>query len=273
MTCEEFLARLTAFGLGELEGAEVTAAREHVTHCNPCASRVLLDRQLTGLLRASVVQAPPELHDTVVAAVRAEAARAAARKPDHQPAGAPPRPTQRERERRRHGRRRHWGVLGVAASMAVVVAAVLLLAVPAPNANATLAAAWTTYRSGTPLTGGDTHRLVAVFGSTASGPDLRALGLEQTGTGARMIANHLTAISEYRDQGGKRITLMRWKGKLPRLDGADQGQGAQTASWDATTSVWWLENGVVYCAIGEVDQHTLMQVADRLELEHGRGES
>ncbi len=267
MTCEDFLARLTAFGLGELDPAEATSAREHVTHCNPCASRALLDRQLTGLLRTSVVPAPPELHDTVVAALRAESARAAARKPARTPK-PPPSPL---RERRRRGR--HWGVLGLAAGLAAVVAAVLLLAVPTPNPNGSLAAAWTAYRSGATLTGGDTHRLVAVFGSTANGPDLRTLGLEETGTGARMIANHLTAINEYRDQRGMRVTLMRWKGKLPRLYGTDQGQGVQTASWGATTSVWWLENGVVYCAIGAVDQHTLMQVEGRLQLERGRGES
>jgi len=263
MTCEEFLARLTAFGLGELEGTDATSAREHVTHCNPCASRALLDRQLTGLLRACVVPAPPELHDTVVAALRAQAVR----KSNRTPAAAPT--PQRQRERQRRGR--HWGVLGLAAGVAAVVAAVLLLAVPTPNPNATLAAAWTTYRGGTTLTGGDTHRLMAVFGSTANGPDLRTLGLAEAGTGARMIANHFTAINEYRDQSGKRVTLMRWKGKLPRLYGTDQG--VQTASWGATTSVWWLENGVVYCAIGEVDQHTLMAVEARLQAEHAHGES
>lgn len=279
MTCEEFLERLTAFGLGELGPAEAAAAREHVTHCNPCASRALLDRQLTGLLRASVVPAPPELHDTVVAALRAEAARAGDRVrragrgadagPDRRPGAgqaARPRP---ERQRRRGW---HWGVLGLAAGLAAVVAALLLLVVPAPNPNGMLAAAWSTYRSGAPLTGGDTRQLAAVFGAAANGPDLHGLGLETTGTGARLISGHLTAVTEYRDQAGRRVALMRWKGKLPQLYGS-AGQDVQTASWGGTTSAWWHEGGVVYCAIGEVDQRTLTAVADHLLAERSGTDS
>jgi hypothetical protein len=163
-------------------------------------------------------------------------------------------------------------VLGLAAGLATVVAAVLLLAVPAPNPNGTLAAAWRAYRSGVPLTGGDTGKLAAVFGATAGGPDLRPLGLETTGTGARMLNGHLTAITEYRDQSGERVTLMRWKGKLPRLYGAG-GRKVQTVSWDATTSAWWREGDIVYCAIGQVDQWRLVALAEHLLAEPGHGGS
>ena len=60
MTCEDFQLRLTAFSLGELEQGEVSDARDHVATCDDCASRLLLDRQLTALLRASAVPAPQE---------------------------------------------------------------------------------------------------------------------------------------------------------------------------------------------------------------------
>ncbi|HEX2372409.1 MAG TPA: hypothetical protein VHO93_00380, partial [Actinomycetota bacterium] len=70
MTCDDFQLRLTAFGLGELDQAEVPAARDHVAACDHCASRVLLDRQLTALLRASAVPAPEATRAAVLAAVR-----------------------------------------------------------------------------------------------------------------------------------------------------------------------------------------------------------
>ena len=59
MTCEDFQLRLTAFSLGELEQSELPAARDHIAACDRCASRVLLDRQLTALLRAAAVPARP----------------------------------------------------------------------------------------------------------------------------------------------------------------------------------------------------------------------
>ncbi len=273
MTCEEFQAHLTAFGLGELKGAEAATAREHVARCSPCASSALRDRQLTGLLRTSVVPTPPELHDTVVAALRAEAA-SDARNRNRQRgwrSSLQLRWGRKWRRPRLESRARHWGALGLAAASAAVVTAVLLLALPTPNPDSTLTAAWTAYRSGTSLAGGDTHRLPATFGSAASNPDLRSLGLQAVGTGARRIDSHLMAISEYRDQAGKRVTLMRWKGKLPRRYGTDQE--VQTASWGQSASVWWLENGVVYCAIGEVNQQTLMAVSNHLLGDHARGES
>src|SRR5512133_2588603 len=95
MTCEDFQARLTAFSLGELDTDELQAARDHVAGCDDCASRALLDRQRTALLRVSAVPAPEETRAAVLTAVRAEAAGASA------PA-------------RRPVRRRHWVPLAAA---------------------------------------------------------------------------------------------------------------------------------------------------------------
>ena len=79
MTCEEFQLRLTAFSLGELEPDERRHAREHLAGCDDCASRVLVDRQLTALLRTSAVPAPEATRTAVLAAVRTEAAGEASR--------------------------------------------------------------------------------------------------------------------------------------------------------------------------------------------------
>ena len=57
MTCEDFRLRLTAFSLGELEQGERQRTRDHLAACDDCASRVLVDRQLTALLRAR--RSPP----------------------------------------------------------------------------------------------------------------------------------------------------------------------------------------------------------------------
>ena len=65
MTCDDFQLRLTAYGLGELEQDELQAARDHVAGCDDCASRALLDRQLTALLRGSAVPAPEETRAAV----------------------------------------------------------------------------------------------------------------------------------------------------------------------------------------------------------------
>jgi anti-sigma factor RsiW len=75
MTCDDFQLRLTAYSLGELEQDELQAARDHVAGCDDCASRALLDRQLTALLRGSAVPAPAETRAAVLTAVRAEARR------------------------------------------------------------------------------------------------------------------------------------------------------------------------------------------------------
>ena len=73
MTCEEFRLQLTAFSLGELDPDERQRAHDHVAACDDCASRLLRDRQLTALVRTTVVAAPPETRAAVLAAVRAEA--------------------------------------------------------------------------------------------------------------------------------------------------------------------------------------------------------
>ncbi|HZA81959.1 MAG TPA: zf-HC2 domain-containing protein, partial [Actinomycetes bacterium] len=68
MTCDDFRVRLTAYGLGELESDELHGARDHVAGCDDCASRALLDRQLTALVRGSVVPAPETTRAAVLAA-------------------------------------------------------------------------------------------------------------------------------------------------------------------------------------------------------------
>src|SRR5215216_6603820 len=78
MTCDDFQLRLTAYSLGELDSDELQAARDHVAGCDDCASRALLDRQLTALLRGSAVPAPEATRAAVLTAVRAEAGRAGA---------------------------------------------------------------------------------------------------------------------------------------------------------------------------------------------------
>jgi anti-sigma factor RsiW len=259
MTCEELQARLTALSLGELEPAEAAAAREHVADCSRCASRVLLDRQLTALLRASVVPAPEAVQRSVLAAVRAEAARLAGGGPADQAAG--PRPS----------RRRHWVALGLAALMAAAVLAVTVLLVPAPDAGSPLAAAWKSYHR-QPVPAGATpgehgeDRLYAVLGPAAETPDLSEVGLRPIGWDARTLAGHLAVAAEYRDGEGRRFMLMRWRGELPHMahaPGEDDDQ-LEVYRWGRHASAWWQREGVVWCLIGTVDDHSLHRVAERL---------
>jgi len=130
MTCEDFQLRLTAFSLGELEQGEVSDARDHVATCDDCASRLLLDRQLTALLRASAVPAPQETVTAVLATVRAEAGAGRLAPSPRQPA-----------------RRRHWLALAAAMLAAAAVLAVALLVVPAPDPGSPLSAAWSSYHA------------------------------------------------------------------------------------------------------------------------------
>jgi hypothetical protein len=253
MTCEELQARLTALSLGELEPAEAAAAREHVAGCSHCASSVLLDRQLTALLRASVVPAPEAVRRSVLAAVRAEAGRGEA-------AGSP-----------RRSRRRHWVALGLAALMAATVLAVTVLLVPAPDAGSPLAAAWKSYHR-QPVAAGATpgelaeDRLYAVLGPAAETPDLSEVGLRPIGWDARNLAGHLAVAAEYRDGQGRRFMLMRWRGELPRMATAPDGDDEQLEiyRWGRHASAWWQTEGVVWCLIGTVDEPTLYRVAERL---------
>src|SRR6266568_8668713 len=73
MTCDQFQDRLTAFSLGELEPHEAVAAREHVARCSGCASRALLDRQLTSLVRSTAVPTPDAVRVRIMSALRDEA--------------------------------------------------------------------------------------------------------------------------------------------------------------------------------------------------------
>jgi anti-sigma factor RsiW len=253
MTCEELQVRLTALSLGELEPAEAAAAREHIAHCGDCASAVLLDRQLTALLRASAVPAPEAVRSSTQAALRAEAMGADAR-----PAGRP-------------ARRRHWLALGTAALAAAAVLAVAVLLVPAPDAGSPLAAAWRSYHRQPVAAGaapGDevAERLFAVLGPAARTPDLDGIGLRTIGWDARTLAGHLAAVAEYRDGTDRRFMVMRWRGELPRMASAPGGseEELEVYRWGRHASAWWQEDGIVWCLIGTVDQTTLYWVAEQL---------
>ncbi len=275
MTCDEFQVRLTAFSLGELDPDETGQAREHVAHCDACASSALRDRQLTALLRASVVEMPSAGRQAVLAAVRAEAALAGGQpKPDRQVAhgwsGV------RAAGQRPGGRRRHWLALSSAAGLAAAVLATVVLAVPAPDRGSPLAAGWSAYRAEksmawdrpSPRT---TERLRAVLGAAARTPDLTRFGLTTQGWGAHTLAGHLAAVAEYRDAQGRRVTLLRWRGKLPEATRGSPAEGytrnLQIAKWGTTTSAWFRVSGVVWCLIGTVDDHTLDAVAAHLGAE------
>jgi anti-sigma factor RsiW len=250
MTCEDFQVRLTAFSLGELEQDELPAAREHVAGCSHCASRVLLDRQLTALLRASAVPAPQETRDAVRAALRAEVGR-----------GAP--------SSRRPTRRRHWIALAAAMLAGAAVVAASLLVVPAPDPGSPLAAAWGSYHAqgqdglGTP-DDATAERLFAVLGPASRTPDLAGFDLQQKGSEARDLAGHLAAVAEYRDDEGGRVTLMRWRGQLPRVAKAPDGSGLKAYRWGRHGSYWWRADGVVWCLIGTIDQDQLYRIAEHL---------
>jgi hypothetical protein len=250
MTCEDFQLRLTAFSLGELEQGELPGAREHVAACDDCASRVLLDRQLTALLRASAIPAPLETRTAILAAVRAEAGR---------PATSPRRPV----------RRRHWAALAAALLAAAAVLAVALLVVPAPDPGSPLSAAWSSYHArgedglGTP-TEAQAERLFAVLGPDSRTPDLAGFGLVKNGWEGRELAGHLAAVAEYRDPEGGRVTLMRWRGALPRMAKGTEGGELAAYTWGRHTSYWWEADGVVWCLVGTIDQDRLYGIAEHL---------
>ena len=252
MTCDDFQLRLTAYSLGELEEAEVPAARDHLAACDRCASKVLLDRQLTAALRASAVPAPAATRAAVLTAVRAEAA------------GQPlPRPA------RRPNRRRHWAALAAALLAAAAVVAAALLVVPAPDPGSPLAAAWSSYHArgkdglGTPSPK-EAERLFAVLGPDSRPPDLAGYGLRQDGWEARDLAGHVAAVAEYRDHEGGRLSLMRWRGELPAVARAPDGSGLKAYRWGRHTSYWWRADGVVWCMVGTIEQDKLYEIAEHL---------
>jgi hypothetical protein len=250
MTCEDFQGRVTAFDLGELEPEERRRAREHLDVCDDCATRVLMDRQLTALLRASAVPAPPETRAAVLAALRAEAGRL--------PSSS-----------RRPARRKHWVALAAALLGAAAVVASALLVVPAPDPGSPLTAAWNSYHSvgedglGTPSEA-TAARLFAVLGPASRTPDLSEFGLAPQGWEARDLAGHLAAVAEYRDAGKGRVTLMRWRGELPRMARAPAGSGLKAYRWGRHTSFWWRADGIVWCLVGTVDQDRLYDIAEDL---------
>jgi anti-sigma factor RsiW len=252
MTCDDFQLRLTAYSLGELDEDELHAARDHVAGCDDCASRALLDRQLTALLRGSAVPAPEETRAAVLTAVRAEAMGTAA------PArGRGPR------------RRRHWVALAAALLAAAAVVAAALLVVPAPDPGSPLAAAWHSYHAagknglGTPSPA-EADRLFAVLGPASRTPDLAQYGLHKDGWEARDLAGHLAAVAEYRDVKGGRVTLMRWRGELPPMPSGTDGDEMAAYRWGRHTSYWWRADGVVWCLVGTIDQERLYEIAEHL---------
>jgi anti-sigma factor RsiW len=250
MTCDDFQVQLTAYSLGELEQDEGQRARDHLAACDHCASRMLVDRQLTALLRASAVPAPQATRDAVGAALRAEAGRL--------PSSS-----------RRPARRRHWLALAAAMLAAAAVVAASLLVVPAPDPGSPLTAAWSSYHAqgrdglGTPDEA-TAERLFAVLGPASRTPDLAGFGLQKNGWGARDLAGHLAAVAEYRGAGGGRVTLMRWRGELPRMARAPAGSGLKAYGWGRHTSFWWRADGVVWCLVGTVDQDQLYEIAEHL---------
>jgi Putative zinc-finger len=251
MTCEDFQVRLTAFSLGELDEDERQDLHDHVAACDDCASRLLLDRQLTALLRASAVPAPEKARAGVLAAIRAEA-------------GRPPSSS------RRPARRRHWAALAAALLAAAAVLAAALLVVPAPDPGSPLSAAWSSYHDqgedglGSPGRA-EQERLFAVLGPASRTPDLAEFGLDKRGWEARDLAGHLAAVAEYRDAGGGRVTLMRWRGDLPRMAKGAQGGGELAAyRWGRHISFWWQADGVVWCLVGTIHQERLYRIAEHL---------
>jgi len=251
MTCEDFQLRLTAYSLGELDQDMLQAARDHVAGCDDCASRALLDRQLTALLRASAVPAPAETRAAVLTAVRAEARGTTA---------APA---------RGRARRRHWVALAAALLAAAAVVAAALLVVPAPTPGSPLAAAWHSYHTlgknglGTPSEA-EADQLFAVLGPASRTPDLAAFGLTKDGWEARDLAGHLAAVAEYRDPDGGRVTLMRWRGDLPRVAKGTEGGELAAYTWGRHTSYWWEADGLVWCLVGTIDQERLYGIAEHL---------
>jgi anti-sigma factor RsiW len=285
MTCDDFRLRLTALSLGELEPGERQLTRDHLAACDDCASRVLVDRQLTALLRASAVPAPEATRAAVRAAVRTEAGEAGGRPPtpareeSGEAGGRPPTPAREEsslpvaspgrQAPRLPSRRRHWAALAAALLAAAAVVAAALLVVPAPDPGSPLSAAWSSYHDrgedglGTPSEA-EAERLFAVLGPASRSPDLTAFGLRGNGWEARDLAGHVAAVAEYRDAEGGRVTLMRWRGDLPRMARGPEGRQLSAYRWGRHTSYWWRADGVVWCLVGTIDQDRLYGVAAHL---------
>ena len=220
MTCEDFRLRLTAFSLGELEQGERQRTRDHLAACDDCASRVLVDRQLTALLRASAVPAPSETRAAVLAAVRAEA-------------GAGPRPACRRLPlagRPLPGRpgagtgspwpppcwppppwspRPCWWCRPPTRAARC----------PRPGARTTTGARTASAPRARPRPSGCSRS----SGRPRAPPTWPPSGSGKDGWEARDLAGHVAAVAEYRDAEGGRVTLMRWRGDLPRMAKGTEG--------------------------------------------------
>ena len=147
--------------------------------------------------------------------------------------------------------------------------AAALLVVPAPDPGSPLAAAWSSYHSegrdglGTPGRA-EAERLFAVLGPASRTPDLSAYGLRKDGWEGRDLAGHVAAVAEYRDPEGGRVTLMRWRGDLPRMARGPEGAQLAAYHWGRHTSYWWRADGVVWCLVGTIDQERLYKIAEYL---------
>jgi anti-sigma factor RsiW len=249
MRCEDFVARLTAFSLGELPEAQAAEARDHLTGCDRCATLVLRDRELVGRLRSSAVPAPAAVHATVRLALRRE-----------------------RRLRRRQLLRRAVAVAAAAALAGVVTFSPSVGRAPSGPAPAAappraeqpgpLAAAWAAYQApllpleqvgaGDPL----------LLGFVPVTPDLDRLGLRRAVSGTLRLAGRPAFATEYRSDSGTRLTVFRWKGTLPDSDD-DYPSGSrpelQITRSGLTSSAWWDDGQVVYCAVGDLAQPVFEQ--------------
>jgi hypothetical protein len=76
-------------------------------------------------------------------------------------------------------------------------------------------------------------------------------------------------VAEYRDPKADpkrgRVTLMRWRGELPRdAPGPDEGGELAAYTWGRHTSYWWRADGIVWCLVGTIDQDRLYEIAEHL---------
>ena len=113
------------------------------------------------------------------------------------------------------------------------------------------------------------ERLFAVLGPDSRPPDLRGDGLRPDGWEARDLAGHLASVAEYRDPKADpkraRVTLMRWRGELPRdAPSPEEGEDLAAYTWGRHTSYWWRADGVVWCLVGTIPQHQLYEIAEHL---------
>lgn len=75
LTCEETFRRLDDYVDRELSADEMTAVREHLTHCERCAREFRFEESVLSAIRAKMAQLrielPPDLESRVLSAIRA----------------------------------------------------------------------------------------------------------------------------------------------------------------------------------------------------------